>query len=75
MSEVIQGVFAFPFKEHIEGSYGQSDGMTMRDYFAARAMLGLMSGFEFGNEKLMQEISAQSYKMADAMLKAKRVER
>jgi hypothetical protein len=41
-------------------------GMTLRDYFAAKAMLGV------AQESLhIDEIAAWAYKMADAMLKAR----
>lgn len=42
-------------------------GMTLRDYFAAKAMQGMVSRFE-ANEGLLASVS---YKVADAMLKAR----
>lgn len=44
-------------------------GMTLRDYFAAKAMLGYMtSGFaNFGNNHSV--FAKDAYEMADAMLK------
>jgi hypothetical protein len=55
----------------------QNDGMTLRDYFAAKAMQGLLA-----NPKLQKEILAQggcvsgwietsAYAFADEMLKAR----
>jgi len=42
------------------------DGMSLRDYFAAKAMLGV------AHEALeIDEIAVWAYKMADAMLKAR----
>ena len=41
-------------------------GMTLRDYFAARAMQALID-----NDGLFSEIPAQAYELADAMLKAR----
>jgi len=41
-------------------------GITMRDYFAARAMQALID-----NDGLFSEIPAQAYALADAMLKAR----
>jgi hypothetical protein len=40
--------------------------MTLRDYFAAKAMQALID-----NDGLFSEIPTQSYELADAMLKAR----
>lgn len=50
----------------------QSGGMTLRDYFAARAMQGLM-GRVWGEdgkppENILEIWAKSAYKMADAML-------
>ena len=42
------------------------DGMTLRDYFAAKAMQALID-----NDGLFSEIPTQAYALADAMLKAR----
>jgi hypothetical protein len=42
--------------------------MTLRDYFAAKAMQGLLAGTKTGNTSVLAK---DSYKMADAMLKAR----
>lgn len=42
------------------------EGMTLRDYFAAKAMQGLMDA-----AMPMPEIAWAAYEMADAMLKAR----
>lgn len=42
-------------------------GMTLRDYFAAKAMQGLMSQHSYG-ASLLHENAANAYKMANAML-------
>ena len=49
------------------------EGMTLRDYFAARSMHGLLANSKIslptiGAEKMLAEAS---YQMADAMLKAR----
>jgi hypothetical protein len=41
-------------------------GLTMRDYFAAKAMQALID-----NDGLFSEIPTQAYALADAMLKAR----
>jgi len=53
---------AFPaFKE-------QSDGMTLRDYFAAKAMQGFLA---FGVNAPANVFATKAYEMADAMLEAR----
>lgn len=49
-------------------------GMTLRDYFAAKAMQGYISTFSSEDpccnvDDLKEDISEMSYKVADAMLK------
>jgi hypothetical protein len=50
-------------------------GMTLRDYFAAKAMQGLMHNYhpcDFLEHKgWIEDISMASYQLADAMLKAR----
>jgi len=41
-------------------------GMTLRDYFAAKAMQALID-----NDSLFSETPTQAYEIADAMLKAR----
>jgi len=61
---------AFPTFRQIDSQYGKyqegETGMTLRDYFAARAMEAMLhgtTGFE--------NIAKYAYAMADAMLKAR----
>ncbi|NBT69097.1 MAG: hypothetical protein EBT78_15195 [Betaproteobacteria bacterium] len=62
---------AFPLHNHGVQTLGTHiSGMTLRDYFAAKALQGYMSrqlidGFD------EDVISEMSYKVADAMLKAR----
>jgi hypothetical protein len=65
------GGSAFP----VPGLHGNSDydGMTLRDYFAAKAMQGIFAG-NFPITKKMdadQLVAKAAYLMADAMLKAR----
>ena len=49
-----------------------SDGMTLRDYFAAKAMQNFLSTVGWNSDqKWFDEISVGAYRMADAMLKAR----
>ena len=55
------------------GSYRKPyEGMTLRDYFAAKAMQGLVHYFDFGtfrNDPM--RLALWAYDAADAMLKAR----
>lgn len=44
-------------------------GMTLRDYFAAKTLQGLLSNRNA--EAAIDEFAAKSYRMADAMMKAR----
>jgi len=69
---------AFPTEHPISGSMAyQADGMDLRDYFAAKAMQGLLA-----NPKLQEQIlksggaksgwiEESAYSFADAMMKAR----
>ena len=64
---------------------GGSNGMTLRDYFAAKAMQGAITGLASNKEMAMlaqhawkkagktdyEYITNQAYKYADAMMKAR----
>lgn len=49
---------------------GLADGMTLRDYFAAKAMQALLIDVSLHAEDL-PSFAASAYMMADAMLKAR----
>lgn len=48
-----------------------SDGMTLRDYFAAKAMQGMFAADTDESFMLIEEKAAEAYAMADAMLAAR----
>lgn len=65
---------AFPHKHYsfYDGIASISDyetGMTLRDYFAAKAMQALMSTYEESTKVRTWDIAKWSYQQADAMLK------
>jgi hypothetical protein len=69
---------AFPLSvAHIPGVQegGYEMGMTLRDYFAAKAMQGLMGGdwsdHKGTNEELIGIWAWSAYEVADAMLAAR----
>ena len=59
-----QGLSGLPNGDVI---YGR-EGMTLRDYFAAKAMQGLLSAHFCSDEYTSEVIAATAYQMADAML-------
>lgn len=48
----------------------RTEGMTLRDYFAAMAMQSTTLAFPPSNQKL---VASAAYSMADAMLKARSI--
>ncbi len=66
MSNTNTGGSAFPTGT---GVTPYNPGMTLRDYFAAKAMQGMMVDGIHEND--FAWASAQAYKLADAMLKAR----
>ena len=67
----IKHTAAFPWSvddgERIKGE----KGMTLRDYFAAQAMQGMLAACTGWSEAEQERLAKCSYKMADAMLKAR----
>ena len=69
--EIKTGGLAFPFND-IGGDC--DPGMTLRDYFAAKAMAALISRYDSVNidkEGVAEEIANSANKLADAMLAAR----
>jgi hypothetical protein len=72
-------VFAFPIDSDIDINRDQPwCGMTLRDYFAAKAMQPvvdnfLSSGWSFANEDLAQFIAQHCYEIADEMIKTREI--
>lgn len=71
MTDTPENPPAFP------AAWSASSGMTIRDYFAAAALPSLLLGFPqedmYGSdgEERRRVAAVHSYKMADAMLKAR----
>ena len=69
---------AFPVSFKWGDELSQYNGMTLRDYFAAQALQGLMHNYhpcDFLEHKgWLEDISMASYQMANAMLKAREEE-
>jgi len=66
MSEIDTDLPAFPEE------FGCEPGMTLRDYFAAKAMQAIVSDkFMIAELGFKSEIAGAAYEMADEMLKAR----
>ncbi|HFT6954890.1 TPA: hypothetical protein ACGRPM_001276 [Proteus mirabilis] len=75
------GGAAFPASGHPDMQFVAQEGMTLRDYFAAKAMQGDFAaqsadveGFVYSNDLEdhdLDDCAAFYYRMADAMLKAR----
>ena len=61
---------AFP-NEGFNGWGEPFKGMTLRDYFAAKAMQGFAAMSDVDGFSSVEEMAKMSYKWADAMLKAR----
>ena len=68
MSEKDTGGFAFPRP----GDFNPQQGMTLRDYFAAKAMQGLLSRVGTDKINLHDVLAQRTYQIADAMLEARK---
>jgi hypothetical protein len=52
--------------------HGQEEGMTLRDYFAAKAMQSFTADVGWkSDQQWFDEIAEGAYRQADAMLKAR----
>ncbi|HCD2513564.1 TPA: hypothetical protein NBJ98_002672 [Citrobacter freundii] len=67
---------AFPNKSAAVngGSSFDSSGMTLRDYFAAKAMQGILANpgqLDNVNDEASKWVAKDAYRVADAMLRAR----
>ena len=68
MTNKIDGGAAFPQSGYAQ--WAPEGGMTLRDYFAAKAMQGILcSGKGIHSDQFM--LSRDAYEVADAMLEAR----
>jgi hypothetical protein len=66
---MIKDIPAFPSTFH--NGWGEPEkGMTLRDYFAAQAMQGLLTA-EIVGEYSNEHVADIAYRIADAMIKAR----
>lgn len=71
MTEKQTGGSAFPGFHPPPGCRYQEEGMTLRDYFAAKAMQALVSSPNATQEWINSHLTTSAWAMADSMLKAR----
>lgn len=54
-----------------QNQWSQSEGLELRDYFAAKAMQGMLAACAGWSESQQERLAKCSYSMADEMLKAR----
>jgi hypothetical protein len=69
MSEIKDGGPAFPVPYHPEQQWENPAGMSLRDYFAAKAMQGMILLRSYSGTA--DQMAGEAYVMADAMLAAR----
>jgi hypothetical protein len=65
MTKIINEL-AFPAYDHLEQT--MFDGMSLRDYFAAKAMQGMLAACTGWSDAYQERMAKTSYMMADQML-------
>jgi hypothetical protein len=72
MNDIKTGGPAFPLHNHGTQTLGMHlSGMTLRDYFAAKAMQGYVSDPDWRSDMGPIDTAFAAYQLADAMLKAR----
>ena len=61
---------AFPGKAFCASGFYDAPGMTLRDYFAGKALAEILEG-NSSNDYLVEQIARAAYIYADAMLAAR----
>jgi hypothetical protein len=74
MSDTNTGGPAFPCEwDYIGSKREAANGMTLRDYFAAKAMQSFTADVGWkSDQQWFEEIAEGAYRQADAMLKARK---
>jgi len=72
MKKNLEAAFARPHSETDEFIHHAQAGMTLRDYFAAKAMQSFLDEVGSGSDqRFYKEVAIGAYQVADAMLKAR----
>jgi hypothetical protein len=75
MSKIDNGGPAFPIPcDDRPHAYEAHPGMTLRDWFAGQALIGLLAGHYSETNRLnFTEVPREAYCIADAMIEARKV--
>ena len=74
MKKDLEAAFARPHSEDKDFIHFAQAGMTLRDYFAAKAMQSFLDEVGSGSDqRFYKDIAIGAYQVADAMLKAREV--
>lgn len=65
------GGLAFPQALSVEQEFIGSDGMSLRDYFAAKALPAVYAASIARGDELQESIACEAYELADAMIEAR----
>lgn len=69
MTEKETGGAAFPLSASEYAGHGPQGGMTLRDYFAAKAMQGMLAAdWELATGNQICNITRNAYQVADGMI-------
>ena len=72
MKKNLEAAFARPHSETDEFIHHAQAGMTLRDYFAAKAMQSFLDEVGSGSDqRFYKEVAIGAYQVADAMMKAR----
>ncbi|WP_145495498.1 hypothetical protein [Yersinia bercovieri] len=72
--EIKTGGPAFPFVPGEDSALYESEGVTVHDYFSAKAMAALIHRYadvNIDDLKVLEKIAIRASNMADAMIKAR----
>ncbi|HJF24544.1 MAG TPA: hypothetical protein K8V18_06090 [Proteus mirabilis] len=68
------GGAAFPVSGHPDMQFVAQEGMSLRDYLAAKAMNGILANnamIDTATDQTLEWVAKNAYQMADAMLNAR----
>lgn len=72
MANINTGGAAFPCEGGSDSGLFADPGMSLRDYFAAKALNGLLAGqFRDTGSLNLNELPEEAYRIADAMIAAR----
>jgi len=71
MKKELEAAFARPYSEDKDFIHFAQSGMTLRDYFAAKAMQAIIGREDNRFTTTLEFVGGKAYQYADAMMKAR----